>query len=99
MPKTNFDKTVDLLIWNRKIDCVQYDYLVSIHKYKEGEAKIQFSKIYYTDYGHKITKLGRLTSENAERLIPLIQEAIQFLKDWDGQKIDIGVDIQSGEES
>ena len=99
IPQEPFDIKNDVLLFNRKIDCVQYDYLVSIHKYKDGEPKIQLTKIYYNDFGSKITKLGRLTAENAERLIPLIREAIQFLKSWDGEKQDIQVDIKSGEEA
>ena len=94
-----FNPKSDWIIWNRKIDQGQYDYVISIHKYEDGIPKIQLAKVFYSEYGHKFSKLGRITPETAKLVIPVIQEAIEFIENWDGEKEDVQVEMQkSGED-
>ena len=95
-----FNKEEDWLIFNRKLQTSnnQLDYVVSVHKYKGGEPKIQLTKITYNEYGHKFMKFGRVSSEIMKNLIPLINESIEFIKNWNGEKEDIELDLQGGEE-
>ena len=95
-----FNKEEDWLIFNRRLQTSnnQMDYVVSVHKYKDGEPKIQLTKVTYNEYGHRFVKFGRVSLEVMKNLIPLINNAIEFINNWDGQKEDIELDLQGGVE-
>jgi len=50
---------------------------VSVYSYNKGAKKLQISRENQTGEGeYRFTKLGRLAKEEAEGILPLIQEAI-----------------------
>ncbi len=53
---------------------------VSIHSYNKGPKKLQISRENKDDQGeYRFAKLGRMTKKEVEPLLPLIQEALNFM--------------------
>lgn len=50
---------------------------ISVYSYNKGARKLQITRENHTNEGeYRFTKLGRLTREEAEGILPLIQEAL-----------------------
>ncbi|MBL7073431.1 MAG: hypothetical protein ISS33_06660 [Candidatus Omnitrophica bacterium] len=53
---------------------------VSIHSYNKGQKKLQITRENKNTQGDlRFAKLGRMTKEETEAVLPLIQEAIPFM--------------------
>ena len=90
-----YDKTKDKLIWNRKIgDEGPYAHIISVWIYNEGEPKIQINKVHFNEYGFRFLKIGRLNVESSKQIMKMINEALKFILEYDGEKIDVEVDFQ-----
>lgn len=62
--------------WENDVDQL----VVSVYSYNNGPKKLQISRKSRDTQGEfKFAKLGRMTKEEAENILPLIQEAMSFL--------------------
>lgn len=95
---SNYEKNKDKLIWNRKLnDEGQYCHILSIWIYDNGEPKLQINKIQFNEYGFRFMKMGRMNTNTMKELSKKINEALEFIKEYDGEKIDIEIDFQKSD--
>ena len=70
---SNLDKQLFTKAWEGEGTKIS----VSIYSYNNGEKKLQISRENFTAEGEpRFAKLGRLTKEEAEAVLPLIKEAL-----------------------
>ena len=75
-----FDKSLDKESFSKSIDFDKSKITVAVFSYNGGKAKLQLSRENKGAEGQAtFAKLGRLTKEEVEKVIPLMQEASQFL--------------------
>lgn len=54
--------------------------VVSVYSYNKGVKKLQISRENKTQEGEtRFSKLGRMTKEEVEAVLPLMQEAVKYL--------------------
>lgn len=71
-----FDLEKDKLIIKEVIDRNFYKLVVGLYSYDDGPVKLQLSKILTTKEGERFSKLGRLSKEDIEALIPVLQKLL-----------------------
>ena len=74
-----FDPELDKTLWNDEVRVGKFVLEVKVMKYGEGQTKIQIGRVQKEvpeDEG-RFMKLGRLTKEEAEAILPLFQEAVK----------------------
>lgn len=72
-----FDPNLDKNIFSETIEFKGSNITVGVFSYNEGESKLQLSRERVNASGDKsFAKLGRMTKEEAEKVIPLMQKAI-----------------------
>ena len=74
-----FNPELDKTLWNDEVRVGKFVLEVKIMQYGEGEKKIQIGRVQKEvpeDEG-RFMKLGRLTKEEAEAVLPLFQEALK----------------------
>ena len=53
---------------------------MGVFSYNEGQAKLQISRERVNAEGNtSFAKLGRMTKEEAEKVIPIMQKALEFM--------------------
>ena len=72
-----FDPTLDKEVFSKKIEFANTVIKVAVMSYNDGPKKVQISRE-SPDEG-RFMKLGRLTKQEAEGVIPALQEAVQQL--------------------
>ncbi len=72
-----YDKELDKQLWTKKVQVGNFSFEVSVMQYGEGAKKVQITRK-ITD-GDRWAKLGRLTSEELEALLPPLKEALSQL--------------------
>jgi proliferating cell nuclear antigen len=71
-----YEQDKDILVWEDKV--VEDDTLiVSVHKYKNGQPKVQISR----QKDGNFAKLGRMTWEETMSILPLLKEAVGKMVD------------------
>ncbi|MEM2115924.1 MAG: hypothetical protein QW524_03070 [Candidatus Woesearchaeota archaeon] len=77
-----FNQDLDKEIWNsEKVFYNRTKLIVSVRSYNNATPKIQISRCNKTNSGWSFTKLGRLTKEETESLIEMLNDALtQFDK-------------------
>jgi hypothetical protein len=72
-----YNQELDVKLFSKSIETESDRLTVSIFSYNNGPKKLQISRENKnTEGGYKFAKMGRLTQEEAEATLPLIQEAI-----------------------
>ena len=71
-----YDANLDKSLWEERVDVGEYILEVKVMQYNEGAKKINIQRF----RGERFTKLGRLTAEEAEAVLPLVQKAIEQIK-------------------
>lgn len=72
-----FDKSLDKELFSKKSEFENTTIKVSVMQYNEGQKKLQVSRENTSAEGEpRFAKLGRLTKQEAESVIPLMQEAL-----------------------
>ncbi len=74
-----YDKELDKQLWTKKVPVGNFYFEVSIMQYGEGAKKIQITRR-ITD-GDRWMKLGRLTGDELEALLPVLKEALLNLNE------------------
>ncbi len=73
-----YDKELDVKLFTEEIEFEGTKIVVSIMSYNEGTKKLQVSRENQNAEGvWRFSKLGRLTKEEAEKVIPAMQKAIE----------------------
>ena len=75
-----FDKSLDIELWSESVDFERSAIKVSVMSYNEGVAKLQLSRQNKRADGElSFAKLGRLTKEEVEAVLPLMEKAKEHL--------------------
>ena len=76
-----FDPSLDKEIFVKRAEFQNTTVKVAVMQYNEGQKKLQLSREMSTADGEtRFAKLGRLTKEEAESVIPLMQEALSHME-------------------
>jgi len=67
-----YDSTLDNKLYSKSIETE-----LSVYSYNEGAKKLQISRENKAQEDYRFSKLGRLSKEEAEGILPLMQEAIK----------------------
>ena len=71
-----FDKSLDVVSFSESVDFEKSVITVAIHTYNEGTAKIQIGRQSKKADGELgFAKLGRMTKEELEAILPLLEKA------------------------
>lgn len=76
-----YDASLDKELFAETLQLETTRIKVSVHSYNEGPKKLQLSRenINPNNGSWKWSKLGRMTKEEVEGLLPLLQKAVQHL--------------------
>ena len=76
-----YDKSLDKELFSEEIEFEITKVRVSVHSYNDGTPKMQLSRENRNQNtgDWSFSKLGRLTKEEAEKLIPLMQKALEVM--------------------
>ncbi len=72
-----YDSTLDNKLYSKSIETELSRLTVSVYSYNEGAKKLQISRENKAQEDYRFSKLGRLSKEEAEGILPLMQEAIK----------------------
>ena len=72
-----YDGSLDEQLFSNSWDGEGTKITISVYSYNKGAKKLQITRENQTNEGeYRFTKLGRLAKEEAEGILPLIQEAL-----------------------
>jgi len=75
-----FDKSLDKELFSQSIDFDKSKMTVSVFAYNNGTPKLQISRENKNAEGElSFAKMGRLTKDEVEKILPLIEKARKFL--------------------
>lgn len=75
-----FDKNLDKELFSESIDFDKLVITVSVFSYNNGTSKLQLSRQNKNADGElTFTKLGRMTKEEVEKVLPLMEKAKEYL--------------------
>lgn len=75
-----YDKNLDNQIFSQSWESGNGRVTVSVYSYNDGPKKLQLSRENRNAEGDfRFAKLGRLTKEEVQELLPLIQQALEHL--------------------
>lgn len=75
-----YDASLDECLFSQKLESELGRIVVSVYSYNKGIKKLQISRESKNPEGeYRFAKLGRMTKEETEGIIPFIQEAISHL--------------------
>lgn len=74
-----FDKSLDNELWSETADFETTKIKVSIMSYNEGPKKVQISRenLVPSTGDYRFSKLGRLTKDESEAVLPMLQKALE----------------------
>ncbi len=76
----SFDKSLDKELFSESADFDRSKIIVAVFSYNEGTPKLQLGRQNKRADGElSFAKLGRLTKEEIEAILPLIEKAKEFL--------------------
>ncbi|MEA3560974.1 MAG: hypothetical protein U9R31_04300 [Candidatus Omnitrophota bacterium] len=75
-----YDSSLDERLFSKSCETETERLTVSVHSYNKGIKKLQISRENKDDQDEfKFAKLGRMTKEEIEPLLPLLQEALNYM--------------------
>ncbi|MBN2097182.1 MAG: hypothetical protein JW714_01755 [Candidatus Omnitrophica bacterium] len=75
-----YDSSLDQSLFSKSIENDSGRLSVSVFSYNKGQKKLQISRETRDSEGNlRFAKLGRLTKEELNSLLPLLQEALQAM--------------------
>ena len=75
-----YDGGLDERLFSKSCETETERLTVSVHSYNKGIKKLQISRENKNDQDEfKFAKLGRMTKEEIEPLLPLLQEALNYM--------------------
>lgn len=77
-----YDSKLDQKLFSKNFDSEQGTIVVGVFSYNGGIKKLQLTRESQDENGQtRFAKLGRLTRVEVEGILPLIQEALEKMKD------------------
>ena len=75
-----YDRELDECLFSKSVEKESERLIIGIYSYNKGKKKVQISRENKDSQGNfKFAKLGRLTKEEVESLLPLLQEAAKLM--------------------
>lgn len=75
-----FDKSLDAELFSKEKEFDRTKLRVSVFSYNNGPKKLQISRENKNSNGeYSFTKMGRLSKQEMESILPFIQEALQHM--------------------
>ncbi len=75
-----YDSNLDESLFSKSCESASGQLTVSVYSYNKGQKKLQISRENGDNQGNfRFAKLGRMTKEEVESLLPLIQEALNSM--------------------
>ena len=74
-----FDKNLDKELFSEIVDFGRTKITVSVFSYNEGTPKLQLSRENQSGEDYSFAKLGRLTKDEIEKILPLIEKAMESM--------------------
>lgn len=76
-----FDKSLDKELFSETVNFEGTRIIVSVFSYNEGTPKLQLTRqnLRASDGEYSFTKLGRLSKEETEKILPLMQKALDSM--------------------
>jgi hypothetical protein len=74
-----FDKNLDKELFSETVEFGRTKITVSVFSYNDGTPKLQLSRENQAGEDYAFAKLGRLTKEEAEKILPLMEKALTFM--------------------
>jgi len=75
-----FDKTKDKTIFEKEAEFLSTHIIVSVKQYDGGAPKLQIGRKNFKEDRSSFAKLGRLSLEEINDTLPIINEAIEIMK-------------------
>jgi hypothetical protein len=73
-----YDTSLDKQVFSKSWENDEGRIVVSVHSYNNGPHKLQIAREFKDREGnYNITRLGRLSKEEIEAVLPLVQEAVK----------------------
>jgi len=74
-----YDASLDECVFTKAHEDEAGKLVVSVYSYNKGTRKLQITRENRVSGELRFTKLGRMTKQEVEAILPLIQEAMKFL--------------------
>lgn len=74
-----YDNTLDKVLFSENFESGFSRISVSVFSYNNGTPKLQISRENNENGDWKFSKLGRLTKEETEKILPLIEKALSYM--------------------
>ena len=75
-----FDPNLDQNLFSETVEFEESNIKVGVYSYNEGQRKLQLSRERVkADGGTSFAKLGRMTKEEVEKVLPIMQKAIESM--------------------
>ena len=75
-----YDNELDKSLFSKSYESAEQRLTVSVYSYNQGPKKLQISRQNKDEQGDfKFFKLGRMTKEEIESLLPLLKEALSYM--------------------
>jgi len=75
-----YDRSLDECLFTKSWETESQRLTVNVYSYNKGVKKLQITRENKDNQGNfRFAKLGRMTKEEIEALLPLIQEAITYM--------------------
>lgn len=75
-----YDSELDKSLFSKFWESAEQRLTVSVYSYNQGPKKLQISRQNKDEQGDfKFFKLGRMTKEEIESLLPLLKEALSYM--------------------
>lgn len=75
-----YDSELDKSLFSKSYESAEQRLTVSVYSYNQGPKKLQISRQNKDEQGDfKFFKLGRMTKEEIESLLPLLKEALSYM--------------------
>lgn len=76
-----YDKSLDKELFSESAEFETTKITVSVYSYNEGQKKLQLSRMNRSpvDEEYKWSKLGRMTKEEADKVLPMMKSALEHM--------------------
>ncbi|MEM2131087.1 MAG: hypothetical protein QXR96_01055 [Candidatus Woesearchaeota archaeon] len=74
-----YDSSLDKVLFSENFESANSRITVSVYSYNNANPKLQISRENNENGEWKFTKLGRLTKEEAEKIMPLMEKALSYM--------------------
>jgi hypothetical protein len=82
-----YNRNLDETIWTKDVDIsnpfnkgTKFKFVVSVMRYKDGQPKIDIKRLTYGAYKKgEYGKVGRISKYELDILLPMIEEAMEYL--------------------